>query len=112
MKRDIQQALEKWKTSSRRKPLILNGARQVGKTYSLKHFAQTSYQTVAYLNFEKERKLAQYFEDTLDPKHLIKFLSIHTKVNIEPYQTLLILDEIQESPKALNSLKREFGIRS
>ena len=105
MKRDLYKLLEDWKLSNRRKPLILNGARQVGKTYALKHFGQNSYEKVAYLNFEKEEKLAQYFKDTLDPKQLIKILSIHTEVNIEPQNTLLIFDEIQECPKALNSLK-------
>lgn len=105
MKRDIYQRLEEWKHSARRKPLVLNGARQVGKTYSLKHFGKTSYKNIAYLNFEKDEKLGQYFEETLDPKQLIKILSIYTEVDIEPHHTLLVLDEIQECPKALNSLK-------
>jgi uncharacterized protein len=105
MKRDIYQLLEEWKQSSRRKPLVLNGARQVGKTYSLKHFGKTSYKKIAYLNFEKDEKLGQYFDGSLDPKQLIKILSIHTGVDIEPLNTLLVLDEIQECPKALNSLK-------
>src|SRR3990167_3892132 len=105
MKRNIYKQLEEWKQSDRRKPLIINGARQVGKTYALKHFGKTSYEKVAYLNFEKDEKLGQYFEGTLDPKQLIKILSIHTEVEIEPGNTLLILDEVQECPKALNSLK-------
>jgi uncharacterized protein len=105
MKRDIYRLLEAWKQSARRKPLILNGARQVGKTYSLKHFGKTSYETMAYLNFEKDEKLAQYFDGTLDPKQLIKIISIHTEIDIEPINTLLIFDEIQNCPKALNSLK-------
>lgn len=105
MKRDIYQHLLNWKQSTRRKPLILNGARQVGKTYSLKHFGKTSYEKVAYLNFEKDEKLGQYFESTLDPKQLIKTISIHTEIEIEPQKTLLIFDEIQNCPKALNSLK-------
>jgi len=105
MKRDIYQLLEEWKRSTRRKPLILNGARQVGKTYSLKYFGKTSYEKVAYLNFEKDEKLAQYFEGTLNPKELIKIISIHTEIEIEPNNTLLIFDEIQNCPRALNSLK-------
>ena len=105
MKRDIFQLLEKWKFSPRRKPLILNGARQVGKTYSLKHFGKVSFEKMAYLNFEKDEKLGQYFEGTLDPKQLIKIISIHTEIDIEPNNTLLIFDEIQNCPKALNSLK-------
>jgi len=105
MKRDIYQLLNEWKQSTRRKPLVLNGARQVGKTYALKHFGKTSYEKMAYLNFEKDEKLGQYFEGTLDPKQLIKIISIHTEIEIEPHNTLLIFDEIQECPKALNSLK-------
>lgn len=105
MKRDIYQQLEEWKQSTRRKPLILNGARQVGKTYALKHFGKTAYKNVAYLNFEKNEKLGQYFEGTLDPKEIIKILSIHTEIEIEPNHSLLIFDEIQNCPKALNSLK-------
>jgi len=105
MERDIYKNLVDWKESRRRKPLILNGARQVGKTYALKHFGRTSYKQCAYLNFEKDEKLSQYFEGTLDPKQLIKIISIHTEVEIEPHNTLLIFDEIQNCPKALNSLK-------
>ncbi|NGX33562.1 MAG: hypothetical protein K1060chlam4_01632, partial [Candidatus Anoxychlamydiales bacterium] len=105
MKRDITWHLEEWKKSHRRKPLILNGARQVGKTYSLKHFGKSFYEEMAYFNFEKDEKLSQYFKDSLDPKQLIKTLSIHAEIEIKPYKTLLVFDEIQECPKALNSLK-------
>jgi predicted AAA+ superfamily ATPase len=105
MKRTVYRSLEEWKKSDRRKPLVVNGARQVGKTYALKHFGKTSYKNIAYLNFEKDEKLSRYFDQTLDPKKLINILSIHTEVNIEPDETLLVLDEIQECPKALNSLK-------
>ncbi len=105
MRRDIAKHLTEWKKSLRRKPLILNGARQVGKTHSLKEFGVTSYKNTVYLNFEKEEALARYFQDTLDPHKLIKILEIHTETKIEPENTLLIFDEIQECPKALNSLK-------
>lgn len=105
MKRDIYSLLEKWKHSERRKPLVLNGARQVGKTYALKHFGRTSYKRTVYLNFEKDEKLGQYFEGTLDPKQLLKILSIYAEVDIDPHDTLIIFDEIQECPKALTSLK-------
>lgn len=104
MKRDIYKQLQRWKHSERRKPLVLNGARQVGKTYSLKHFSKT-YENSVYLNFEKDEKLSQYFETSLDPKQLLKVLSIHTETDILPFKTLLIFDEIQQCPKALNSLK-------
>jgi predicted AAA+ superfamily ATPase len=105
MKRDIYKALESWKRSDRRKPLIINGARQVGKTYALKHFGRSSYRHMAYMNFERDEKLGRYFEETLDPKQLIKTLGIHLEVEMEPGETLLIFDEIQACPKALNSLK-------
>jgi hypothetical protein len=105
MERDIYKLLQDWKGSSRRKPLVLNGARQVGKTYSLKHFGKTSYKNTVYLNFEKDERLIQFFEGTIDPKELIKTLSIYKEVEIIPNETLIIFDEIQNSPKALNSLK-------
>ncbi len=105
MKRNIHKFLEEWKQSERRKPLVVNGARQVGKTYSLKYFGKMAYAKMVYLNFEKDEKLSQYFEETLEPRQLIKTLSIHTEIDIEPHNTLLIFDEIQECPKALNSLK-------
>lgn len=105
MQRDIYKQLEEWKKSFRRKPLVLNGARQVGKTYALKHFGKTAYPSIAYLNFEKDERLRDYFADTLDPKELIKILSIHTEIDIEPNKTLIVFDEVQECPKALNSLK-------
>src|SRR5262245_38020159 len=105
MKRDIYKKLEEWKVSDRRKPLVMNGARQVGKTYSLKHFGKSSYANMVYLNFEKDEKIAQYFEGTLDPNQLIKTLSIHAETDIRLHETLLIFDEIQSCPKALNSLK-------
>jgi predicted AAA+ superfamily ATPase len=105
MKRDIYQKLHEWKQSVRRKPLVLNGARQVGKTYALKHFGRAEYRNTVYLNFEKDEKIGRYFEETLDPEKLLKTLSIHTETEIEPERTLLIFDEVQECPKALNSLK-------
>lgn len=105
MKRDLYKKLAEWKGSSRRKPLIINGARQVGKTYALKHFGRSAYKNLAYFNFEKDEKLAQYFEGSLDPKRILQVLSIHAEIEIEPQETLIVFDEIQECPKALNSLK-------
>ena len=105
MKRDIYASLAKWKQSERRKPLILNGARQVGKTYALKRFGKDNYEKVAYLNFDRNEKLEGYFRETLDPQQLIKTLGIHLEMDIEPRNTLLIFDEVQECPRALNSLK-------
>lgn len=105
MERDIYKKLLEWKRSSRRKPLIINGARQVGKTYALKRFGERHYQKTVYLNFEKDELLCKYFEESLDPKAIIKILAIHTGIEIETNNTLIIFDEIQECPKALNSLK-------
>ena len=105
MKRDIYNKLCAWQASKRRKPLIINGARQVGKTYALKHFGANSYKNTLYLNFEKDGKLCQFFEETLDPKKLLAILSIHKEADIYPHETLIIFDEVQHCPKALNSLK-------
>jgi predicted AAA+ superfamily ATPase len=105
MKRDIYKQLIEWKTSQRRKPLLLEGARQTGKTYALQHFGKHHYEQVAYLNFERDKKLANYFEQDLNPERLIKVLSVHARLTINPKNTLLIFDEIQECPHALNSLK-------
>ena len=105
MERDIYKHLQDWKSSPRRKPLVLHGARQVGKTYAIKHFAKEHYHNLIYINFEKDEKLSNYFQDTLDPKQLLKILSIHFEEEILPKQSLLFFDEIQECPKALNSLK-------
>src|SRR5579862_8695017 len=105
MKRDIYQHLAAWKQSERRKPLVINGVRQCGKTFALKHFGKTSYKDLAYFNFEKDEKICTYFDKTLAPNELIKLLSIHAETDIVPQETLLIFDEIQECPKALNSLK-------
>lgn len=105
MKRDLYQALLRWKQSTRRKPLVLQGARQVGKTYLLKQFGQTEYTHSLYLNFEEERKLSQYFKNSLNPHTIIQELSVFKQIPIQPEHTLLIFDEIQECPEALNSLK-------
>lgn len=105
MERDIYKALLAWKQSERRKPLILNGARQVGKTHALKYLGKRFYENMVYLNFEKDEKIAGYFEGTLDPKQIIQMLAIHSGTEITPNKTLLIFDEIQHSPRALNSLK-------
>lgn len=105
MKRDIYKSLIDWKNSSRRKPLVLNGARQVGKTYALKHFGKECYKNCVYLNFEKDELLSKYFETTLEPRELLRVISIHKECEIIPNETLLIFDEIQSCPRALSSLK-------
>ncbi len=105
MKRDIFTKLEAWKSSPRRKPLILRGARQVGKTYALQNFAETSYEQAIYLNFDEDTKLCTLFERDLKPERIINDLGIYLGKSIQAENTLLIFDEIQECPKALNSLK-------
>lgn len=105
MRRDINQALVQWQHSERRKPLILDGARQVGKTHALRHFGDEAYENCVYLNFERDQALAAYFRDSIDPKRLIEVLGLHARAPIYPGRTLLIFDEVQECPEALNSLK-------
>jgi len=105
MNRDIIRQLIEWKQSTRRKPLLLMGARQVGKTYILKEFARTEYERTIYLNFEDNPGLSRLFDKSLDPLEIIKALSIDQEKEITPGNTLIIFDEVQECPRALNSLK-------
>jgi len=105
MKRFIIGKLLDWKNSKDRKPLILKGARQVGKTYILKEFGEKNYDNVAYFNFDHDNGLAQLFLNTKDPKRIIEQLSLANGKKISPETTLIIFDEIQECPNALNSLK-------
>jgi hypothetical protein len=105
MKRFITDKLINWKNSKDRKPLILKGARQVGKTYILKEFGQNNYDNVAYFNFDHDDGLAELFLNTKDPKRIIEQLSLANGKKINPGTTLIIFDEIQECPNALNSLK-------
>lgn len=105
MEREIFKHLRRWKQNSSRKPLILQGARQVGKTYILKAFGTLEYERVAYVNFETSPKLHELFSGSLTPKDILKVLSIELSLQITPENTLILFDEIQECPDALNSLK-------
>ena len=105
MKRFIIEKLVNWKNSKDRKPLILKGARQVGKTYILKEFVKENYNDVAYFNFDHDEGLAELFGNTKDPKRIIEQLSLFNGKKINPSTTLIIFDEIQECSNALNSLK-------
>lgn len=105
MKRGLISALIEWKTKSGRKPLILEGTRQVGKTYLLKDFGQKHFPQFHYLNFEKDADLEKLFNPNLDPKRIITELSFHLKISIDIERDLIIFDEIQACPKALTSLK-------
>ena len=105
MKRTAEQDLLAWKNQINRKPLIIRGARQVGKTYLLQHFGAQHFTQTHYVNFEKAPKLAQLFEQDLEPKRLISELSLYLEAQISPDTDLLIFDEIQACPNALTSLK-------
>ena len=103
--RYLQQDLLKWKDDAGRKPLILHGARQVGKTWLLKHFGQTYFEDVAYFNFDEQSDLSGIFDTNKDPERIIRQLSYLHGTSIKPATTLIILDEIQECKPALNTLK-------
>lgn len=105
MQRDIYQKLLEWKSSPRRKPLLLKGARQVGKTYILQKFGEQQYSYMAYLNFEEEPLLDDFFKYNLTPEKIIRNISLYIKHDIKPERDLIIFDEIQASNNALNSLK-------
>ena len=105
MQRDAYEKLLTWKQGTSRKPLILNGARQVGKTYLLKQFGKQEYSTYLYLNFEETPALMALFSGNLKPAVLLDNLSIYYNREILADEILLIFDEIQACPEALNSLK-------
>ena len=106
MKRMIMDDLVRWKDAPGRKPLLLTGVRQCGKTYILKRFGEEHFSDVAYLNLEKTPSIAAVFEQDLDPVRILSELSnVFLRSPIEPGRTLLILDEIQAVPKAITALK-------
>ena len=105
MYREKIKELEKWKNSKNRKPLIIRGARQVGKTWLMKQFGKESYEKCAYINFDDNSRIASLFSQDLDITRIIQGLKIETNINIEPENTLIIFDEVQERPEALKALK-------
>lgn len=105
MKRLILQDLRKWKTHSHRKPLIIKGVRQTGKTYILKEFGKSDFQQCHYVNFEHNKKAAQLFQGDFDPKRILNELSFLFNSAIDIKNDLVIFDEIQACPAALTSLK-------
>jgi uncharacterized protein len=105
MKRDIYTQLSEWKSSPRRKPLLMRGARQTGKTYILQEFGQKEYARLHYFNFEEDTPLGRFFERDLAPKRLLADLGVYRNQPIEPSTDLLFFDEIQVSNRALNALK-------
>ncbi|MCC8130540.1 MAG: ATP-binding protein [Ruminococcus sp.] len=105
MKRNAIKDLINWKSSETRKPLVLKGARQVGKTWLMKEFGQNYYDSYVYFNFDEEDELKSIFEANKNPARIIELLSLIAGEKILPGKTLIIFDEIQECPEALNSLK-------
>ncbi len=105
MERKISASLIEWKNKAGRRPLIVYGARQVGKTYSLLSFAKSAYRDYVYFNFEENRQLADIFEPDLIPERIISELSIVAGKRILPEDTLILFDEIQACERALTSLK-------
>jgi predicted AAA+ superfamily ATPase len=97
--------LIKWKSSKERKPMVLKGARQVGKTWLMKEFGQNYYKSHVYFNFDEEDELKSIFETNKNPHRIIELLSMIAGQKILPAETLIIFDEIQECPEALNTLK-------
>ena len=105
MKRNAISDLIAWKSSEDRKPLVLKGARQVGKTWLMKEFGKNYYQSYAYFNFDEEEELKSVFDTNKNPERIIELLSLIEGKKILPGKTLIIFDEIQECPSALNALK-------
>lgn len=99
------ESLYKWKESKYRKPLIIKGARQVGKTWLMKEFGQTAYNDTVYVNFDSNSKMSELFSSDLKPERIIMGLELYSGKKIDPYNTLIIFDEVQEVPRALTSLK-------
>ena len=106
MRRKIEQKLIAWKNKgSARMPLLLNGARQVGKTYILREFGTKEFKNVVYINLETNLTVASYFSDNIAPEKIIRYLEASANEKIIPGETLIILDEIQSCERALTALK-------
>lgn len=105
MQRLLMSELVKWQHNPKKKPLILQGVRQCGKTYLLNEFALNNYDDVFYCNFDDDKTLANYFEANLNPHRIIKDLSVLRNKDIKPHTTLIIFDEVQSCGNAISSLK-------
>ena len=105
MYRERMETLKEWKVSKNRKPLIIRGARQVGKTWLMKEFGKLYYEKCAYINFDNNSRMDILFNEEFDLDRIIQGLKIESGINIEPENTLIIFDEIQETPNALKALK-------
>ncbi|MDD7392189.1 MAG: AAA family ATPase, partial [Fusobacteriaceae bacterium] len=105
MERFILNNLIEWKNSKYRKPLILKGVRQVGKTWILKEFGKNYYKNFVYFNFDENIEYLQFFQTTKDPRRILQNLMLISGEKIEAENTLVIFDEIQDAPEVINSLK-------
>lgn len=105
MKRNAIESLINWKNDKERKPMVLRGARQVGKTWLMKEFGQQYYDACVYFNFDEEEELKSIFKMNKNPQRIVELLSVIAGIKILPEKTLIIFDEIQECPDALNALK-------
>jgi len=105
MKRKAMDELLDWKNASNRKPMIIKGARQVGKTWLMREFGKQFFSNSAYINFDQNDRMKSLFSGDFSPNRILQGLSIESGMTIEPERTLIILDEIQEVPAALQSLK-------
>ena len=105
MERLILKDLIAWKNSPYRKPLILKGVRQVGKTWILKEFGNRCYENTAYFNFDENEEYKQFFETSKDVNRILQNLMFASGQSIKPEKTLIIFDEVQDCPKVINSVK-------
>ena len=105
MERLIMNELLKWKNSPYRKPLILKGVRQVGKTWILKEFGRRYYKNVAYFNFDENSEYRQFFKTTKDVDRILQNLMLASSQKILPESTFIIFDEVQDCPEVINSMK-------
>ena len=105
MRRNIEEKFAAWKSKKRRKPLVVYGARQIGKTYSIREFGKKHYAKTVYINFETSPRIARDFEEDISPAFLIPRLEIFLNQKIHPEDTLIFFDEIQVCERALTSLK-------
>ena len=111
MYRSAIEKLKKWKKSYFRKPMIIEGARQVGKTWLMKEFGKECYEKTVYINFDSNRQMKDLFSSDLNIERIIMGLEIYSDTNITPDDTLIIFDEVQEVPAALSSLKYFYEMR-
>ena len=105
MYRNQIEMLIKWKNNKNKKPLIIRGARQVGKTWLMKEFGEKNYKNFAYINFDRNTRMEQLFSGDMNIERIIQGLKLESGVNITANDTLIIFDEVQEVPNALTSLK-------